>query len=79
MSAESIEAEFENLRKAVRELAGVVSAQQRQIEALRDPFECVSSAAAIARQLTRFDALKAGREPTVPVVEVPAERPHAWI
>jgi hypothetical protein len=71
--------ETEALREAVRDLAGVVGAQQEQIEALRDAFDCIGSPAAVAQQLARFDALKAGREPTAPVVEVPAERPHAWI
>jgi len=77
MSAAS-EAELEQLREAVRELAGVVGAQQQQIEALRDAFDCMGSPAAVAQQLARFDAFKAGRD-FVPAVEIPAERPYAWI
>jgi len=71
--------ELDPLREAVRELAGIVADQQAQINALRDAFDCMGSSAAVAQQLARFDALKAGREPTAPVVQDAIEDPYAWL
>ena len=73
------EAELEPLREAVRELAGVVADQQAQVNALREAFGCFSSPAALAQCLSVFDEIKAGRQPSAPVVVIPAEREHAWI
>jgi len=71
--------ELEPLREAVRELAAVVADQQRQLDELRAAFDCIGSPAAVAQCLAVFDALKAGREPTAPVVQDAIEDPYAWL
>jgi hypothetical protein len=68
-------------REAVRELVEIVGAQQKQLDALRAVFDCLGSPAAVAHELARFDALRAGRPPAEggPVVEIPPEDEHAWV
>jgi hypothetical protein len=78
--SEAPEVELEPLREAVRELTGVVSSQQLQLEALHDAIAADSSPPARAHFLARFEALRVGQEPpAAPVVEAPTVDPYAWL